>query len=143
MLTVKDLLNRKDLGIISIDPDSNVYQALQLMANRNIGALLVMNNDELLGIFSERDYARNITLKGRSERKTSVKDVMATQLISVNLEHGVNDCLEIMTKRHVRHLPVFSDADLIGIISIGDVVKGAIDERENTISHLERYIAGA
>jgi CBS domain-containing protein len=143
MLTVKDLLLRKGRKkIVSIDPDATVYEALHTMKENNVGALLIIENEELRGIFSERDYARKIALTGKSGRDTFVKDVMVTKLISVTPENGVEHCMNLMTEQRVRHLPVFENKKLVGIISIGDVVKGVIDEQKTTINDLEKYISG-
>lgn len=142
-MIVKDLLNRKGNAAISINPDCTVFEALQLMAAKDIGAVLAIENDELRGIFSERDHARKLALNGKSELTTPIRDVMVTKLTSVTPEDLVRDCMELMTERHIRHLPVFDKDTLIGVISIGDVVKGMIDDQKDTITHLEKYISGA
>ncbi len=142
MLTVNELLSRKGHGIVSIDPGATVYEALRLMAMNNIGALLVIEKEKLQGVFSERDYARKIILNEKSSRDTLVKDVMVKRLFSVTPEDDAEDCMKLMTEQHVRHLPVFKDANLIGIISIGDVVKAVIEDQKTTIDHLENYISG-
>ena len=142
MLTVKDLLSRKGNETFFIDPHYTVYQALQLMAVYDVGALLVIENKELRGIFSERDYARKVVLKGKHEHNTLVEEVMVRHLLSVGPEDNVEDCMKFMTDKHIRHLPVLENDKLIGIISIGDVVKGMIDQQKTTINDLERYIAG-
>ena len=142
MLTVKDLLSRKGNATFSIHPNNTIYQALQMMAIHAVGALLVIENKQLLGIFSERDYARKLVLKGKNEHNTLVGDVMVKHLTSVTPEDKVEDCMKFMTNQHIRHLPVLNNDKLIGIISIGDVVKGMIDEQKTTINDLERYIAG-
>ena len=142
MLTVRDLLSRKGSNIVSIHPNNTVYQALQVMESHDVGALLVIENKELLGIFSERDYARKLVLKGKISQNTLVGEVMVKKLTSVTPEDKVEDCMMFMTDRHIRHLPVLKDNKLVGIISIGDVVKGIIDQQKTTINDLERYISG-
>lgn len=142
MLTVKDLLSRKGNKTISIHPDTTVYEALRLMAINDIGALLVVEDEILVGIFSERDYARKGALNGRSEHSAHVRDVMVEHLIVVTPENKVEDCMNLMTKQHICHLPVFEDKILRGILTIDDVVKGVIDQQKTTINDLEQYIAG-
>lgn len=142
MLTVKDLLSRKGIETFSIHPNNNIHQALEMMAIHDVGALLVIESEQLLGIFSERDYARKLVLKGKNEYNTLVGDVMVKQLTSVIPEDKVEDCMKLMTNQHIRHLPVLKNDKLIGIISIGDVVKGMIDQQKTTINDLERYISG-
>jgi CBS domain-containing protein len=142
MLTVRELLSKKGCNIISIGPAATVYDALSLMSVNDIGALLVVENEKLLGIFSERDYARKVVLSGKSSHNTSVKEVMVTHLISITPENSVEDCMKLMTEQHIRHLPVFENKKLVGIITIGDVVKDVIEEQKNTIDDLEKYISG-
>jgi CBS domain-containing protein len=142
MLTVRDLLSRKQNHTASIHPNQTVYQALNMMANYDIGALLVVEGRELLGIFSERDYARKLSLKGKNENNTLVGEVMAKQLTLVTPEDTVENCMKLMTNRHIRHLPVLQGDKLVGIVSIGDVVKGIIDQQKATINNLESYISG-
>jgi len=142
MLTVRDLLFRKRSRTISIHPDTTVYEALRLMAINDIGALLVVEDEVLTGIFSERDYARKGALNGRSEHSAHVRDVMVEHLIVVTPEEKVEDCMKLMTEQHIRYLPVFENKTLMGIITIDDVVKGVIDQQKTTINDLEQYIAG-
>lgn len=142
MLTVRDLLSRKQNNTVSIHPNQTVYQALNMMASYDIGALLVVEGRELLGIFSERDYARKLSLKGKNENNTLVGEVMARQLTVVTHEDTVESCMKLMTDRHIRHLPVLQEDKLVGIVSIGDVVKGIIDQQKATINNLESYISG-
>lgn len=142
MLTVRDLLSRKGSNTVSVEPGHTVYQALQTMEAQGIGAVLVMEGKKLLGIFSERDYARKLVLKGKESRNTPVGEVMVKELTSVTLDHKVEDCMKLMTDRRIRHLPVLQDGTLVGIISIGDVVKGIIDQQQATINNLETYISG-
>lgn len=142
MLTVNELLSRKGNKIVSIDPEATVYEALRMMAINDVGALLVIEDEELLGIFSERDYARKVVLNDKNERNTFVGDVMVTRMISVTPENKVEECMKLMTEQHIRHLPVFENEKLIGVITIGDAVKDVIEEQKTTINHLEKYIAG-
>ncbi len=140
MTMVADLLAYKGREIISIDPESTVYEALALMESRNIGALLVMEGVQLVGIISERDYARKVVLQGRSSKTTRVAEVMTRQFTGVTPDTPVEECMAIMTERRFRHLPVLEQGRLQGVVSIGDVVRGVIAEKEFTIQQLERYI---
>lgn len=142
MKTVEQLLRGKDDVIWSTSPTSSVFDALQIMAERNIGALMVMEGKKLTGIFSERDYARKVILKGKSSRDIPVSEVMTTTVVHVQPEQTIEVCMKLMTERHIRHLPVLSGNNLVGMISIGDVVKGIISEQQETIDHLEGYITG-
>ena len=143
MTTVRTVLQTKKNDIWSISPDAVVIEALKIMADKNIGALLVMQKESLAGIFSERDYARKIVLKGESSRTTAVKDVMTSAVMTVNPEQSIDDCMALMTDKHIRHLPVVENGKLIGLISIGDVVKEIISEHKYTIQQLENYITGS
>jgi CBS domain-containing protein len=143
MTTVRSVLHAKDNNIWSIAPDMIVFDALKIMAEKNIGALLVMQKEKVVGIFSERDYARKIVLKGESSHTTAVKDVMTSGVLSVNPEQSIDECMALMTNKHVRHLPVLENGNIIGLISIGDVVKAIISEHEYTIKQLENYITGS
>jgi CBS domain-containing protein len=143
MTTVKTVLLAKNNAIWSIAPNAFVFDALTLMAEKNIGALLVMQQEQVVGIFSERDYARKIVLKGESSRTTTVKDVMTSGVLIVHPEQSIEECMALMTEKHVRHLPVLEKGELIGLISIGDVVKAIISEHEYTIKQLENYITGS
>lgn len=139
---VENLLAEKDDQIWSITPDATVYDALVLMDQKNIGALLVMQRGKLIGILSERDYARKIIIKGKSSRDTLVKEVMTTEVCYVNRKTRMEECLAIMSDKRVRHLPVMEENQLIGLVSIGDVVKSIISEQEIVIDHLYNYING-
>jgi CBS domain-containing protein len=143
MTTVRNVLQTKDKTICSIAPEALVIDALKIMADKNVGALLVMQTEKVVGIFSERDYARKIVLKGESSHTTAIKDVMTSGVLSVNPEQSIDDCMALMTNKHVRHLPVIENGNLIGLISIGDVVKAIISEHEYTIKQLENYITGS
>ena len=140
---VSQLLDAKGQDVWSVAPDTSVYDALVLMAEKNCGALIVLEEGKLVGIFSERDYARKIILKGKASRDTAVSEIMSTQIVFVRLEHSINECMALMTARRIRHLPVLTGDKVVGMISIGDVVKAIISEQEFTIKQLEVYITGS
>lgn len=142
MHTIRHCLQNKGNHIWSIPPDAQVYDALSLMADKNIGALLVMEADRLVGIFSERDYARKVILQGKSSRETKVHEIMTKQVICVHLDQSIEESMALMTDKHIRHLPVLDNDELVGVISIGDVVKEIIAEQEFVINQLENYISG-
>ncbi len=143
MTTVRNVLLAKGSTIWSIAPETIVFDALKMMAEKNIGALLVMQQGKLVGIFSERDYARKLILKGESSHKTAVNNVMTSGVFSVHPDQSIDECMTLMTNKHVRHLPVLENENCIGLISIGDVVKAIISEHEYTIKQLENYITGS
>lgn len=143
MLTVRELLAKKGSEVWSVSPGATVYDALQLMAARNVGAVLVLDDGELAGILSERDYARQVILKGKASRDTPVRDIMTTSVVSVSPERTIDDCMALMTERRIRHLPVLKSDVLLGVLSIGDVVKAVISEKEFHIEQLESYIASS
>jgi CBS domain-containing protein len=140
MKTVKQILQSKTHGILSISPDATVYDALKLMAEKEVGALLVMEAGKVLGIISERDYARKVILHGKSSKEIHVSDIMTSKIIYVNTAQTVDECMALMTDKRVRHLPVYEGDRLVGVVSIGDLVKEAISEREYIIKQLESYI---
>lgn len=142
MLTVGQILQAKGTDIWSIRPDDTVYAALKLMSEKDVGALLVMDGDRLVGIFSERDYARKIILMGKSSMNTPVSDVMTGNVICITPQHNTVDCMELMTDGRFRHLPVKDGEKVVGVVSIGDVVKAIISHQEFTIQQLENYITG-
>lgn len=142
MKTVSQLLQAKGHDIFSVPPHATVERALRLMAENNVGALLVLEGSELRGIFSERDYARKVFLKGRSSRDTPVRDIMTTRVYYIELNRTIEDCMALMTDKRIRHLPVFDGDTLVGVISIGDVVKAIISEQEFLIEQMENYITG-
>ena len=142
MLQVKHLIAEKGNQVHAIGPDEPVLAAVQAMADRYIGALLVMRGDELVGIVSERDYARKIVLKGRSSSATPVRDIMTSPVISVSPADSVDTCMRLCTDSRVRHLPVVDGGKVIGVVSIGDLVKAVINEQGEQIEQLQRYIAG-
>ena len=140
MKTVKQILQSKTHGILSISPDATVYDALKLMAEKEVGALLVMEADKVVGIISERDYARKVILHGKSSKEIHVSDIMTSKIVYVNTAQTVDECMALMTDKRVRHLPVYEGDRLVGVVSIGDLVKEAISEREYIIKQLESYI---
>src|SRR6185437_10512444 len=140
MTTVRHLLDRKDRALFSIEPEDPVLEAIRMMADRHVGALLVMRGTELAGIVSERDYARKVVLLGRSSAETPVWQIMTSPVITVSLHTPVQDCMRLMTERRIRHLPVMESGGVIGMISIGDLVKIVIEEQQQTIEQLESYI---
>lgn len=142
MLTVKQLLRTKGHEIWSIAPDASVYEALTLMADKNIGSLLVMDGEKLVGIISERDYARKVILKGRTSMDTPVSQIMTSEVYCVRYEQTIEACMALMTEKRIRHLPVLEDDRVTGIISIGDVVKSIISHQKFMIEQLESYIVG-
>jgi CBS domain-containing protein len=142
MRTVRQLLDGKAPGVVTVDAADPVRTAIERMAEHFIGALPVLHDGKLVGIVSERDYARKVVLMGRKSTETEVKTIMSAPVISVGAHHTVNDCMMLMTDKRIRHLPVVEDGDLIGVISIGDCVKAVIDEQRHEIEDLRRYIAG-
>ncbi|MCX7802642.1 MAG: CBS domain-containing protein [Meiothermus ruber] len=141
--TVRQLLLAKGNKVHAISPEATVFEALERMAAHDVGALMVMKDDQLVGIFSERDYARKIILMGRISKDTRVGEVMTSDLITVTPEATVADCMNLMTDHRIRHLPVLEDGKLVGVISIGDVVKAIITQQEFMIAELESYITGS
>jgi len=142
MTTVKSILQSKGSDIWSIAPDTLVFDALKVLAEKNIGALLVIENDQLVGILSERDYARKVALKGENSHNIAVRNIMTSEPVSVTPDQNIENCMAIMSDKHIRHLPVLENNKLIGMISIGDVVKAVISQHEDTIKQLENYITG-
>lgn len=142
MITVRDILRAKGDQIWWISPDATVFSALELMAEKNVGALVVLDGETLAGIFSERDYARKVILKGKASKETAVREIMTSEVTTVRPGQSVDECMALMTDKRIRHLPVFEGEKLVGLISIGDVVKAVISEREFIIKQLENYITG-
>jgi CBS domain-containing protein len=140
MTYVSQLLDRKGRARYSVEPQDPVLKAIQIMAERHVGALLVMKADELVGIVSERDYARKVILLGRSSAETPVSQIMSSPVLTVSPRHSVQECMEIMTEHRVRHLPVVDSGRVVGVVSIGDLVKAVIQDQQQTIEQLESYI---
>jgi CBS domain-containing protein len=139
---VRTILHNKGNAIFSVEPSTMVYRAIELMCEKNIGGLLIVEDEKLVGIFTERDYARKLILKGKSSKDTPIRDLMTSNLVTVTPDTSIDDCMRVMTGRKIRHLPVLENDHLVGIISIGDVVRFVIDEQKSIIEHLEHYITG-
>jgi CBS domain-containing protein len=139
---VSSILSYKGSTIWSVAPDKPVSEAIALMAEKNIGVVLVMDGGQLLGVMSERDYTRKVFLKGRSSKETQVKEIMGSSLITVTPQHSVDECLHIMTDRRIRHLPVLENGKVVGLVSIGDLVNWVISAQSATIDQLQSYISG-
>ena len=142
VISAENLLKAKGGNLWTISPEAFVYQALQELSDRNIGALLVFESGRLAGIFSERDYARKLVLKGRFSKNTNVREVMTEEVITITPHSNIEECMELMTNKRIRHLPVVDGARVIGIISIGDIVKAIISDQKSTIGLLNEYITG-
>src|SRR5687767_7130286 len=140
--TIDEILHQKRGDLFTISPDATVFDAIELMAEKNIGALLVMSGDRLVGVVSERDYTRKVALKGKSSRDTRVQEIVTTPVIAVSPSHTVEQCMRLMTENRVRHLPVLERDELVGIVSIGDLVNWIISTQSVTITQLESYISG-
>lgn len=140
MVTVRQLLDRKGRAVYSIGPEDPVLEAVQLMADRHVGALLVMKGEELIGILSERDYARKVILLGRSSNETPAWQIMSSPVVTVSPEQTLDDCMRLVTEKRIRHLPVMDGRHVAGMISIGDLVKAIIEDQQQTIEQLEGYI---
>ena len=143
MKLVKHVLDTKGRHVVSISPDDTVFDAIKLMADRAIGSLVVMDpRQNLVGIVTERDYARKVIIKGRSSRETKVSEIMTTKVLTATSNHTVNSCMEVMTEKRIRHLPVVEDERVIALVSIGDLVQAIIADQQEEIQHLEQYITG-
>lgn len=140
-MKVSDILKGKVSYIYSVTGQSSVYEAIKLMGEKNIGALLVMEGEKLNGILSERDYARKVVLKGKSSRDTAVKEIMTENVLTVTTADTIENCMAIMSDKHIRHLPVVENDKVLGMVSIGDVVNGIIESQKETIAHLQSYIS--
>jgi len=142
MSTVRNILQKKGNAVYTISPDSYVYDALEELEENNLGSLVVVENGKLIGVFTERDYARKVILKGRSSKETVVRDIMSSRPVFVNPDNTLDDCMQLMTDKFIRHLPVLENDELVGVISIGDIVKYIIYEKDFIIGNLEHYIMG-
>ncbi|MGH8592966.1 MAG: CBS domain-containing protein [Gammaproteobacteria bacterium] len=142
MKTIKQLLNEKGHVVVSIAAGDSVFDAIKLMAEKGIGALVVMDGPKLVGVISERDYARKVILRGRSSNTTPIREIMSAPVVCARPEHTVEECMALVTEKRIRHLPVLQGTELVGMISIGDLVKSIIAEQQFVIEQLESYIAG-
>jgi CBS domain-containing protein len=140
MALASQLLKHKGRLIYSVPPDAPVLEAIRLMAEHGVGALLVMQGTELQGVVSERDYARKVILKGRSSNETAVREIMSSPVLTVRADQSVHDCMRIMSEHRIRHLPVVDEQGVIGVLSIGDLVRAVVEEQQRTIADLEQYI---
>ena len=140
--TIGSILNHKGRQVYSISPDATVFEAIQLMAEKNVGALLVMSEERLVGMISERDYTRKVALKGKSSRETKVVEIISSPVVSVTAGHSVEECMRLMTHNRVRHLPVLEGDKLVGVVSIGDLVNWTISAQDAAIEQLKSYITG-
>ena len=140
--TVSEILNQKGSNAWSISPNATVFEAIQMLADKNVGALLVTEGDKLVGIISERDYTRKVVLKGRSSRDTAVKEILSGRVIHVQPSQTIEECMRLMTGHHIRHLPVLDGEKIVGVVSIGDLVNWIISAQSSTIQQLQTYIAG-
>jgi CBS domain-containing protein len=143
MATVKQLLESKDNHVWSISPETTVFEGLQFMAEKNIGALLVTRDDKLVGIFSERDYARKVILKGKTSKDTTIGELMTREVVYTTPEDSLDECMALMTAKHIRHLPILNNDKLIGLLTLGDLVKQIMSNQEFKIQELEKYISGS
>jgi CBS domain-containing protein len=139
---VRNILDGKGRNVFSVEPNTVVYQAIEVMAQKNIGGLLITESGKLVGIFTERDYARKLILKGKSSKDTTIGELMTKNPFTVTLDSSIEECMELMSNRRIRHLPVVDNDELVGVISIGDVVRYIIEEQKSIIEQLEHYIAG-
>lgn len=142
MITVSQILEFKGRDVWTVSPGARVFDALKLMADKGVGALLVVDKDRVVGVLSERDYARKVILQGKSSADTPVRDIMTPNIFGVHPDTQADECLALMTDKRIRHLPVFDKDRLVGIVSIGDVVKSVISQQKILIAHLENYISG-
>jgi CBS domain-containing protein len=142
VLKIKDILDRKGSNVWTISPEATVFESLEFMAEKDIGALLVMHREKVVGVFSERDYARKVILKGKSSKETKVGELMTSPVYTITPEKDVEECMALMTKTRARHIPVMEGERLVGIVSIGDVVNAIISEQKVKIHDLENYIVG-
>ena len=142
MEKIRNILQSKKQNIISVNPKNTVYEALEIMVQKNVGSILVMDEDKFAGIFTERDYARKLILQGKSSKETLIGEIMTLNPVTITPDFSIEDCMHLMTDKFIRHLPVIENNKLIGIISIGDLVKSIIEEQKFIIDNLEHYISG-
>jgi CBS domain-containing protein len=140
---IESVLKHKDQSVWSVAPEAWIYDAIEMMANKHVGALLVISSDKLVGIISERDYARKVILQGKSSKQTQVREIMTSPVIFVGPAHTVEDCMKIMTNNRIRHLPVVDNEKVLGVVSIGDLVKWIVSAHQETIQELQHYISGS
>jgi CBS domain-containing protein len=140
--TINEILSQKGAAVWTVQPDATVFEAIQMMADKNVGALLVIDKEKLLGIISERDYTRKVALKGKSSKETKVREILSPKVVHATPGHSVEQCMRMMTEHRVRHLPVLDGGKIAGVISIGDLVNWIISTQTTTISQLETYISG-
>jgi CBS domain-containing protein len=140
--TVREILKRKGQEVWSIAPESTVYRAIEMMADKHVGALVVVDDEKMIGIISERDYARKVILMSRSSKETHVREIMTSPVIFVEPQHSVDDCMKIITENRIRHLPVLDQEKVVGIVSIGDVVNWIMSAQDHTIQQLQNYVSG-
>jgi CBS domain-containing protein len=143
MQSVSNILKTKGSATISVTPETIVYDAIELMCDRNVSSVVIMENERLVGIFTERDYARKLILQGKASKETRISEVMTEDLVTVTLNTTIEECMQLMTSRFIRHLPVLEGNRLLGIISIGDVVKSVIEEQKFIIENMEHFISGS
>ena len=141
MASVKQVLQGKGHDVWSVGPEASVYEAIEMMADKEVGGLVVMEGDSLVGVFTERDYARKVALKGRTSRDTKIKEIMTSHVVYARPTQTVEECMALMTDKRIRHLPVMDGDELLGVISIGDLVKAIIEEQQHVIEQLEQYIS--
>ncbi|WP_420455296.1 CBS domain-containing protein [Rubrivirga sp.] len=141
-MTIASLVGRSPTDLVTIGPDATVFEAIGRMVERNVGSILVVEGDALRGIFTERDYLRRIALEGRTSRETAVRDVMTADLVTVGPDESVDGCLALMTKRKIRHLPVLRDGELVGVVSIGDLVRARLQRAEGEAEGLRQFVSG-
>lgn len=139
---IREILNQKGNAVWSITPETTVLDAIKMMADKNVGALLVTKDNRLVGVLSERDYTRNVVLKGRTSKDTTVREIISGRVVSVSADHTVQECMRLMTEHRIRHLPVVEGSKILGVISIGDLVNSIISAQNSAIEQLETYITG-
>lgn len=142
MITVSDILSKKTSEVHSVPSTLTVFEAVQVLSDKNVGAVIVVDGDEIVGVFSERDYARKVELKGKTSKDTLLSEIMSTVIYTIKPTDDIDYCMELMSIRRIRHLPVVDDKKILGMISIGDLIKSVIEQQKETIQHLDSYING-